>query len=345
MLLCVVAFSMCAYSQGNIKLGTLNVHPSFSEKVTFDDNIYQISGKGTNGSKNSDIINTITPGLGLELPIGAGQVTGKHVVGLNWFTDFVNYRDNADQNQQNHTFNATGSFEFARGFTISFNDNYVDTWGTAGSDTDKLHPRITNTATVNVSLPDYFRRFDVDLTYENYNQEYDEFALRRANRNRSKFTVKVPFELAPTITIFPEWSYDQTFIKNESLDGGLSDSHGNSLYAGMVWQATAKTLANMKFGWSNRDFQKETVSDINTFAMQVGVISDLSERTRFTFNLNRDEQISEFTTGANGFVETGGKFSLSHTIRKITAKINGGYEKSVFRDSQRKDDTYDAGAR
>lgn len=340
----MVVLSASAFSQGNIKLGNLSVSPSFTERINTDDNIYQISGKGSTGHKNSDIINTYTPGLGLTLPIGAGQITGKHALGLDWRSDFKNYMHNADQNQQNHFLNGSANFEFARGLSVSLVDQYVDTVGAAGSDTDRLHPRRTNTGSIAVSLPDYFRKIDVDVTYENFNQDYDERALRRANRNRHKFTVKVPFQLTPKISLFPEYSYDATHMKNENISGALSDSHASSFYVGTEWQATAKTSGIMKFGFVNRDFEKATVSDISTFAMLIGVKADLSERTKFTLDITRTDQISEFTSGSNGYVATGGKFNLSHTIRKLTAALNGGYQKSVFRDSTRKDDAYDAGA-
>ena len=342
-LVSIAVFNMRAFSQGNFKLGSLSISPSFTERIESDDNVFQVSGKGAGGSKNSDIINISTPGLGLDLPLGGGLIVGKHVVGLNWYSDFKNYRDNAEQNQQNHYFNASGTFEFARGFSVSLLDRYEDTRVTAGSDSDTLHPRRTNTGSVTVSLRDYFRKFDVDVTYENYNQDYDERALRRANRNRSKFTVKVPFQLTPKISLFPEYSYDATFIKNEEIDGALGDSHASYYYIGTEWQATAKTSGITKFGFVNRDFEKSTVSDISTFAMFIGVHANLSERTKLSLNFTREDRIAEFTLGSNGYVATGGNFTLSHTIRKIKASIKGSYMKSVFRDSSRKDDAYNAG--
>lgn len=335
-----VFFNAQAFSQGNIKFGPLHLAPQFTERIESDDNIYQVSGKGTNGSKNSDIINTYTPGLGLMMPFGGEQ----HAVGLNWYSDFKNYRHNADQNQQNHYFAAMGKFSMPKGFDVELLDNYEDTWSSAGSETDRLHARKTNTGTVKVSLPDYFRKFDVDFTYKNYDIEYDEFALRRANRNEHSFTVKVPFELTPKINLFPEYTFGFDNIERERLDDGLSDSHWNEIYGGVEWQATAKTTGIMKFGYTNRDFEKSTVSDVSTFSMLMGIEADLSSRTKLLANVDRSTQRSEFTSGSNAFVRTGGNFRLSHQIKKVTASMYGVYFKSVFRDSKRKDDDYTLGA-
>ena len=337
---CIAVFNLRAFSQGNIKLGPLHLAPKFTERIESDDNIYQVSGKGTSGDKNSDIINTYTPGLGLMLPFGGEQ----HAVALDWHTDFKNYRDNADQNQQNHYFTAMGKLSLPKGFGVELLDNYEDTWETAGSETDQLHARKTNTGAIKVSLPDYFRRFDVDFTYKNYDQEYDEFALRRANRNEHNFTVKVPFKLTPKINIFPEYTYGFNHIDFERLDDGLSDSHWNEIFGGVEWEATAKTTGIMKFGYTNRDFEKSTVSDVKTFSMLMGIDADLSSRTKLLINAERSTQVSEFTSGSNAFVRTGGNARISHQIKKVNAAMYGAYSKSVFRDSKRKDDDYTLGA-
>ncbi len=339
-IVCIAAFNVCAFSQGNIKLGPLHLLPKFNERIESDDNIYQVSGKGTSGHKNSDIINTYTPGLGLMLPFGGEQ----HNIGVDWHSDFRNYRDNPDQNQQNHYFTAVGKFSMPKGFDVELFDKYVDTVSSAGSDTDTLHSRKTNTGAIKVSLPDYFRRFGVDFTYQNFDQEYDEFALRRANRNENSFTVKVPFKLTPKINLFPEYTYGRAHIDFERLDDGLSDSHWHDIFGGVEWEATAKTTGFMKFGYTNRDFEKATVSDISTFSMKIGIDADLSSRTKLSINADRSTQVSEFTSGSNAFVRTGTNARISHTIRKVTAGFYGNYSKSVFRDSSRKDDVYELGA-
>jgi len=339
--ICIAAFSVCAFSQGNIKLGPLHLYPKFTERIESDDNVFQVSGKtASGGHKTSDIINTYTPGLGLMMPFGGQQ----HSLFVDWYSDFRNYRDNADQNQQNHYFTAIGKFSLPKGLEVELFNNYEDTWVTADTDTDKIHPRKTNTGAIKVSLPDYFRRFEVDFTYQNYDQEYDEFALRRANRNEHSFTVKVPFRLTPKINIFPEYTYGFNNIDHERLIAGLSDSHWNTIFGGIEWQVTAKTTGIMKFGYTNRDFEKAAVSDVSTFSMLMGIKADLSSRTQLTINADRSTHVSEFTPGSNAFVRTGGNFRIFHKIKKLNVAISGVYFKSVFHDSTRKDDDYMLGA-
>ena len=73
-------------SPGNIHLGALIINPSFSERLEYDDNVFQVSGKGTKPDgqrerKKSDIINIVSPGLKLTLPIrGGGISTGQRTL-------------------------------------------------------------------------------------------------------------------------------------------------------------------------------------------------------------------------------------------------------------------------
>ncbi|KKK66260.1 hypothetical protein LCGC14_2965890, partial [marine sediment metagenome] len=186
-----------AFSQGKIHLGALRIYPLFSERIEVDDNILQVSGKGTvNGrreEKQSDIINIYTPALKLELPLrGGGLIPGKrHELSLDWHSDFKNYRDHASENQQNHYFTASGILKFNRGFEINLENEYKDTESPAGSETDNIHPVRINTGEIIIDMPDYFRKFDAEFSYSNHQLEYDERALRRANRFEHKFTLKI----------------------------------------------------------------------------------------------------------------------------------------------------------
>ena len=103
-----------AYSQGssirpgNIHLGPLKISPSLSEGLEYDDNAFQVSGKGVKADgrreeKQSDIINKFTPGIKLDLPFkGGGFIPGtEHNLSIDWKTEYLNYRDNAKQNQEN----------------------------------------------------------------------------------------------------------------------------------------------------------------------------------------------------------------------------------------------------
>ena len=173
-----------AYSQGNIHLGPLKINRSFVERIEFDDNVFQVSGKGTTSdgqreAKKSDLINIFTTGLKLDLPVrGGGFIPGtEHHLGLDWHTDFINYRKYTSENQQNNYFIVSASFMFPRGLGIKMRDRYVDASSTAGGETDQIHKRKTQDVSITVNMPDYFRKFDAEISYRFKDHEFEERSL------------------------------------------------------------------------------------------------------------------------------------------------------------------------
>ncbi|MGR3174056.1 MAG: outer membrane beta-barrel protein [Candidatus Scalindua sp.] len=338
-------------SPGNIHLGPLIINPSFGERLEYDDNVFQVSGKGTKPDgqrerKKSDIINIVSPGLKLTLPIRGGRfLPGKeHSISIDWKADYKNYRDNAQQNQHNHFFLATGIFHFPKGFDVLFQNSYVDTFGASGGETDNLHGVITNTGSVTLSLPDYFRKFDADFTYTNFDQQYDERGLRGANRNTHTFTLRIPYNITPKITVFPAYSYGFTEYDSQSVDGAQSDSHVNSIIAGVEWAATAKTTGIFKVGYVYQDYDNIDTHNINTAITHLGMNVDLSKRMQLKILAGREPNVSEFTSGSTGFIRNFGRIDFSRRVWKdLNVSIYGSFDKNSFLDSERKEHIYGFG--
>lgn len=345
-----------ALGQGKIHLGLLKVYTFFGERIEVDDNIFEVAGTGRGinpdtglpiKGKESDIINIYTPGLKLNLPLrGGGLIPGKsHEFDLDWHGDFKNYRDHANQDQQNQYFTASGIFKFNKGFEINMVDNYTDTESPAGSETDNRHPRKTNIGTITVNLPDYFRKFDAEFSYTNFQQEFDERALKRANRFEHNFTLKIPYKLTPKINIFPEYQFGLVEYDSQSAQSDpQSDSHFNKIYAGVEWYATAKSTGIMKFGFVSQDFDDDETTDVKSFIAKIGVRVYLTRRMQLDMNVGREPAAAEFTADSSAFEKNFGDFGISRQIWKdLSASFRAHYEKLVFHDSKRKDDVYELG--
>ena len=338
--------------QGKIHLGPLRIYPLFSERIGVDDNVFQVSGSGTNPvtglpvkDKESDIINIYTPGLKLVLPLrGGGFVPGKeHELNLDWHSDFWNYRDHASENQQNHYFRAESTLRFPKGFEIGLENIYADTESPASSEIDQLHPYKEYHGVVEINMPDYFRKFDSEFRYVIHDIEYDERSLRGANRLEHRFTLKIPYKLTPKISIFPEYTYG--FFEYDSQSGlsdPSSDSHYNEIYAGIEWYATAKTTGIIKLGFINQDYDDPETTDINTFVALLGIRVYLTKRMELDINAGRAPLESEFTSDSNSYDRNFGDFKISRRVWKdLSAELRGIYEKQVYHGSKRKDDIYE----
>ena len=339
-----------AFSQGKIHLGPLKVYTFFGERVEVDDNVFQISGKDTvNGrreEKQSDIINIYRPGLKLELPLrGGGLIPGKgHYLNLDWHSDFKNYRDHADQNQQNHYFGASGILKFNKGFEINLWNEYKDTESPASREIDQIHPLKTNKSIIKIDMPDYFRKFDPEISYVFDDIEYDERRLISANKFSHKFTLKIPYKLTPKINLFPEYTYGFIEYDSQSVANARSDSHFNEIYAGVEWNITDKTKGILKLGFVTQDYDDPQTTNVKTFVAEIGARIYLTRRMELDVNAGRAPLESEFTTDSNSFERNYGDFRITRRVWKdLTVSFNGRYEKLVFHDSKRKDDIYEFG--
>ena len=276
---------------------------------------------------------------------GGGLIPGKrHEFNLDWHSDFKNYRDHADQNQQNHYLIASGILRFPKGLDISLEDSYADTESPASSEEDKIHPVKTNIGKITINMPDYFRKFDPEISYTFDDIEFDERALIRANKFDQSFTLKIPYKLTPTINIFPEYTYGFIEYDSQSVSDALSDSHYNVIYAGVEWKATAKTTGIIKLGFINQDFDDIQTTDVKTFIAEIGVRFYLTKRMQLDINAGRAPEPSEFTVASNSFERSFGDFRITRQVWKdLSVSFEGSYEKLVFHDSKRKDDVYEFG--
>ena len=87
---------------------------------------------------------------------------------LNWQSDFKNYRDNASQNQQNHYVVGSVTFEVLKGYDLTLKNNWAHTDQGAGSETDKLNPRDTNTFQIGLRMSQLIRslkKLDIEVAY------------------------------------------------------------------------------------------------------------------------------------------------------------------------------------
>ncbi len=338
-------------SPGNIHIGPLILNPKLGERVEYDDNVYQVSGLGTKldgqrERKKSDMINIVSPGLKVTLPIKGGSfLTGKgHSIDLDWISDFKSYRDHADQNQDNYYILGTGIFSFPKGFDLLFQDSYSHTKSASGGETDNIHPVRTNIFSATASLPDYFKDIDVDFTYSNFNQDYLEKALGRANRNESRFTLKIPYHISPKITVFPEYAYGFTHYNSQSRfpeSQRQSNSHMNAMHAGVEWAVTAKTTGIFKMGFTYIDYNDTRTHDVKTPTIHLGMDYSITRRTQLNLLAGRQPNVSEFTAGSTVYINNFGRISISRKLwRDWSAVAHFRYDKNQYYGSSRKEDIY-----
>ena len=106
-------------------------------------------------------------------------------------------------------------------------DTYNDVFYTVGSETDNLHPNTQNVGSITVDMPDFVKKLDAEISYTHDDTEYDESALKRANKFQQDFTIRFPYQILPKLKIFPEDTYGFIEYDSSSVRAALSDSHFN----------------------------------------------------------------------------------------------------------------------
>ncbi len=367
-------------NNGNLHIGELKIHPTFHERLVYDDNVYKVSGthrrmegqdsittntSRANEGKEGELINIASPGVRLELPLGERLFKGKiKRLGLNWQSDFKNYTDdNANLNQDNHYVVGSVTLEVLKGYELTLNHNFQHSNVGAGSETDQLHARDTNSFGVALKMSQLIhslKKLDVTVSYRNFDQDYSETHLERANRNQDDYSIAISYKLTPKLSInFPTYTYSViNYDKHRqelasSTTDPLSDSHTNTLSGGFSWKATAKTTGYFTYGYTNREYEKDShqgfdtaanfnwkTSDVNSSIMKGGLTSRLPWNMLLDVNIFRQLREAEFTAKSNSYFSTGGNFTISKKYRKFFTDFTAGYFKTDFNGVNREDDIY-----
>ena len=346
------------FSQGNLHLGPVEIHPSISEKFTFDDNIYRESNKTKFNfddggglistefnNKIPDWYNEVSPRLLLELPLNGRLLYGKiNKLKLDYRSEISNYLQNADLNEVDHFFIGGVTFEILKGFEIVLEEDFSHTDSPGTSERDNQHPRDTNTAAVALNLQDFLSRFfnrvDVELKWETFFQDY---SLKRggeageneekADRREDRYSLKLSYHLTPKLIVYPKYTYGKTKYDKSSLDDGTSrgDSHYNKIVAGFEWQATARTTGTLEIGAKIRDYNDRESPNVGTIIADAGISIDFIKEITLGLNLNREQFESEFTGGSNSYIANTANLTAARDFgENISVDLFGVYTKSRY---------------
>ena len=366
------------FNEGNLHIGSLKIHPTFHERLEYNDNIYNVPGthrkmerqdsvsfntSRENEKTQGELINIASPGARLVLPLGERLLYGKiKQLGLNWQSDFKHYLDdNASQNQDNHYVVGSVTLEVLEGFDLTLNQNWHHTNVGAGSETDQLHARDTNSTGASMRMSQIFhslKKLDIEVGYRNFDQDYSERQLERANRNQDDYTISLYYALTPKITLIPQYTYSVINYDKHREEGGintdaLSDSNTSTFKAGISWKATAKTTGYFNVGYTDREYEKNThqgnvlipsgqwrTSDVSSYIIGGGVATRLPWNVILDLNVYRTLREAEFTAKSNSYFSTGGSFRLSHRFKKLFSDFTANYFNTDFNGVNRRDNVF-----
>ena len=294
--------------------------------LAHDDNIYRV----TSDLAQSDTFLSIAP----ELKLIGGF--GKQRFELAYNGDYAKFADASDADYTDHDVRAKLNFEHTLRLSSKFE---------AGFQKEHEDPGTINRIQLNISEYNKYDqnfilaglaygqesaigRFAVDYrrTEKDYTNNDLDFLDFVSDRYAARFTYRV----APKTRIYIEsliTEYDYETINEFELDNTYKRYR-----AGLTWDFTNKLTGDLNIGYQDRDYELETLRDIDGLAYNGEITWSINTYTKLGF-LAKRESIDSSLEQTGGFLRTTYGVSLKHEfseLLKIKADAGFGTDELVF---------------
>jgi hypothetical protein len=333
---------------GNIHIGRLKIHPTFSVKEEYTDNIFHEANK----EKGSSIVR-LSPGIAFQFPYQ------RHFLQLGYHAEIIRAdRFSKEFNIEHHLANALLNLDFNK-LNLLFADNWARLSTRPDHKDDIRNQYYQNLFSVEASykLAD---RYKVTAFYKNFLREFGSYHLPgqdnpeydNYNQNETGFTIYYRF--LPLTSALIEYAF--TNRNNKDMELPSTDSESNRIWLGLTWEATAKITGTIKGGYVTRDYDGLS-DDWDGFGMEANVKYDFSRYTTFSFTGFRkvlETSVTVQQAGREGeygtyYISTGGTFSITHRLSdKFSVHTEATYYKDDYQErglvgKERDDDRFGCG--
>ncbi|MFI3245042.1 MAG: outer membrane beta-barrel protein [Ferrimonas sp.] len=117
-------------------------------------------------------------------------------------------------------------------------------------------------------------RINAEFEIGNYEKEYRNYLAISRFRNNETTNIRFSlfWRLAPKTQLLTEWHGFDTDYRFLEATEVTRDSRNQRIFAGIQWNATAKTSGLIKLGYENRNFNADSRQDFNGFAWKANVV-------------------------------------------------------------------------
>lgn len=243
-----------APSGGGIKIGPLEFHPGIGLTETYSDNIYQ-SYDGLDSK--TDYITTISPGVGLVLPLR------RHSIQLGYRADIYKFADFKENDYTNHTAVGALNFDFPGGLLINISDTFQDLttprkWRrqsglTGAADPYREKDHQTNDFKTMVKYR-FVDRWAVEARYGTLQDEYDKDYDNWSDFTRDTVGGSIYYRFTPKTDIVIDYNFSDVDYDEYDED----DNENHAAYIGLSFDPTAKIQGYAKVGWAEKEYKKSS---------------------------------------------------------------------------------------
>jgi len=317
--LAVLSVPALSAGEGNLHIGSLEIHPYISTNETYSDNIYYAAT-----DKKHDYITTIMPGLKLLFPFR------DHKIGAEYNKIFTKYARYYQENTTDENANGFMDFKFGRSLGLTLQDVYAKGHEPRSTSTTGLIEKYTaNTAFASASyqLADVSK---VKVDYSRSTLEFKSSDSKFRDRGEDLISAYLYYRILPKTSAFVEYDYKQVDFDQST---STLNNKVNSGLLGVTWEITEKSKGTVKGGYTWKNFESQAHKDFKTWVASIDLNHEFSDYT--SLRLVGQRVVNETTLlDARYFATTGmyGEFTHKFTY-KIAGVLKGSYGEDKFSDA------------
>ncbi|MDZ4165342.1 MAG: outer membrane beta-barrel protein [Smithellaceae bacterium] len=316
-LLLWLCMSGTALAAGNIRYGSLEIHPYLIVKESYTDNVF-----ATATDTKKDWVNTTTPGIKLLLPFRM------HQLALEYNAVVTTYADFGSENTTDHNASAVADLKFGSLFSLKLSDIYQKGHEPRLSTTSgQIEQYETNAAALSATykLAD---RSKVQLDYARTNWRFMLSDYR--DRAEDLMSAYVYYRFLPKTSAFVEYDY-KNIVYNRKANG--LDSVVHTAFLGLTWEVSEYTKGTVKGGYLQKDFEDRAKKNLNTWSASIDLNHAFSDDSSLKLVGHRAANESS-ALGARYFVTTGAFAEYTHKLtHKISGFLRGSYGTDEYSDA------------
>lgn len=272
------------------KVNKLKVYPWGQITLEYDDNVFL----GPNNEKK-DLIITVTPGIGLELPFSDSLFK------FDYHADIIRFNDYTNQNADNQYVSGKLQINW-RDITFDIYNDFSHLFERPSIEIISRIKRNDNKAGISAKLQT--EQLGIQLGYDNFIREYKDPAYNQFDRTDHTYSLVVMHQTFPKTELIFEYDFSQ-IIYEEDVH---SDAIYHQLLIGAVGDLTEKTTATIKTGYQARDYSKVDQPNFKTSVLYADLIHRFSYKNGLKLSLSRTA--SESTYGVNNYYRIDGVSSI-----------------------------------
>ncbi|WP_205664818.1 outer membrane beta-barrel protein [Alteromonas alba] len=330
--LAIAVLSSNAVAQSDEKPG---LFATADASIVHDDNIYRV----IDDLAQSDTYLRLRP----ELAAVGGL--GKHRFQLSYNGDYAKFSDQSDADYTDHDLRGRIDFDHTLRFSSQFEAGYQKEHEEPGTlnrvqlDVTEYNKYDQNFVLAGLAYGSEEAIGRLAVNYRRTDKDYTNNELDFLDYLGNQFTGRFTYRVAPNTRVYAE-----AIISDLDYTPGINfelDNTYKRYRAGVTWDFTGKLTGDINIGYQDRDYDLDTIQDIDGLAYDGEITWALNTYTRVIVAANR-ESIDSSLEEAGGFLRTTYGLSINHELTerlKLIADAGYSNDELVF-SSNREDKRY-----